>query len=166
MARSSMRRPRSGGAVPRTPSRADSPRPPATIHRASTSCARSPPPSDTSPCRMHASGNNVLCPRSWPSTKRFIRSPAHRAGILTRESHQTQRFSHKPGSSSTVVHDRRSRQLIPQELPRRSDADDGRVEPKTPSAVDDKAFMIERDFRPRSAQAWGTRLDDHDLLAG
>src|SRR5262249_51724326 len=37
-------------------------------------------------------GNNVLCPRSWPSTKRFISSPAYRAGILTRESLQTQRF--------------------------------------------------------------------------
>src|SRR5262249_3047958 len=38
------------------------------------------------------SGNNVLCPRSWPSTKRFISSPAYREGILTRESRHTQRF--------------------------------------------------------------------------
>jgi hypothetical protein len=30
------------------------------------------------------SGNSVDCPRSTPSTKRFIRSPANRAGILQR----------------------------------------------------------------------------------
>jgi uncharacterized protein (DUF3084 family) len=28
----------------------------------------------------------VLCPRSMPSTKRFIRSPSNRAGIVTQES--------------------------------------------------------------------------------
>jgi hypothetical protein len=38
------------------------------------------------------SGKSVLCPRSMPSTKRFIRSPANRAGIITRESIRPTRF--------------------------------------------------------------------------
>jgi hypothetical protein len=34
----------------------------------------------------------VLCARSWPSTKRFIRSPASGAGIIAPESPRSQRF--------------------------------------------------------------------------
>jgi hypothetical protein len=34
----------------------------------------------------------VLCPRSAPSTKRLIRSPENRAGIISRESNPTTRF--------------------------------------------------------------------------
>src|SRR5262245_61272781 len=38
------------------------------------------------------SGNSVLCLRSVPSMKRFIRSPANRVLIIPRESKQTARF--------------------------------------------------------------------------
>src|SRR5450631_341940 len=38
------------------------------------------------------SGNSVLCTRSVPSTKRLIRSPASRQGIVLRESLPTERF--------------------------------------------------------------------------
>ena len=34
----------------------------------------------------------MLCPRSVPSTKRLIRSPENRAGIISRESNPTTRF--------------------------------------------------------------------------
>lgn len=37
-------------------------------------------------------GNSVLCPRSTPSTKRFIRCPAKSQEILAPESKQTEPF--------------------------------------------------------------------------
>ena len=43
------------------------------------------------------SGNTVACPRSVPSTKRFIRSPANYAGIITPESPHPTAFSHSQG---------------------------------------------------------------------
>src|SRR6478752_1460409 len=55
--------------------------------------------------RRH-SGNSVLCPRSVPSTKRLIRSPANGAGIISRESNPAPRFY-----TTRVIFDRVQRGL-------------------------------------------------------
>ena len=46
-------------------------------------------------------GNSVLCPRSVPSTKRFIQSPAAMPESPLRESHEAERFY-----TGSVIRDR------------------------------------------------------------
>jgi hypothetical protein len=56
----------------------------------------------TNPWSTHEkfnAGNNVLCPRSNPSTKRFIRSPANRQESY-RANHQQQSVFTQPGSGA------------------------------------------------------------------
>ena len=47
------------------------------------------------------SGNSVLCPRSVPSTKRLIRSPAYGTGIISRRIKSSGAFLHNQGQTRT-----------------------------------------------------------------
>src|SRR4030088_1719062 len=75
------------------------------------SSARSSPPTKTSITRTglssqiqssRHSGKTVLCPRSIPSTKRFIRSPPQIAQESYRQNHIERRVFTQPGSEAEI----------------------------------------------------------------